>query len=76
VRKNSKLFDAVAQRYGCLPSDLLNLSVAEFNINIAVAVNSVNEIEKTEKGCKVAVVDKNEISNKYEEILRRYREGN
>ncbi|MBW9222435.1 hypothetical protein KKP97_05250 [Methanothermococcus sp. SCGC AD-155-C09] len=77
MRKNSKLLDAVAQRYGCLPSDLLNLSVVEFNINIAVAVNSVDEVEKTEKkGCNVAVVDETEMSSKYEELLRRYREGN
>jgi hypothetical protein len=75
VKSNSKLLDTVAQRYGCLPSDLLNLSVVEFNINLAVAVNSVEE--KTEKkGCKVAVVDKNEMTKKYEEMLRRYREGN
>jgi hypothetical protein len=75
VKSNSKLLDTVAQRYGCLPSDLLNLSVVEFNINLAVAVNSVEE--KTEKkGCKVAVVDKNEMSKKYEEMLRRYREEN
>ena len=75
MKSNSKLLDTVAQRYGCLPSDLLNLSVVEFNINLAVAVNSVEE--KTEKkGCKVAVVDKNEMSKKYEEMLRRYREEN
>ncbi|AEH06305.1 hypothetical protein [Methanothermococcus okinawensis] len=71
MRKNSKLLDAVAQRYGCLPSDILNLSVVEFNINIAVAVNSA-DTESEKKGCKVKVVDKTELNNKYKELLRRY----
>jgi hypothetical protein len=72
VKSNSKLLDTVAQRYGCLPSDILKLSIMDFNINLAVAVNSVDEVEKTEKGCKVAVVDETEISNKYKELLGRY----
>jgi hypothetical protein len=76
VKSNSKLLDTVAQRYGCLPSDILKLSIMDFNINLAVAVNSADEVETEKKGCKVAVVDKNEMSKKYEEMLRRYREEN
>jgi len=71
VRENSELLDALAQRYNCLPSDLLNLSVLEFNINLAVALNVAGK-EQSKKGCKVEVVKESELSLKYKEILRRY----
>ncbi|XRO77463.1 hypothetical protein ACO3VM_02745 [Methanocaldococcus sp. 10A] len=50
---------------------MLKLSVLEFNINLAVALN-VAEKEQTKKSCKVEVVKENELSLKYNEILRRY----
>jgi len=71
VKENSELLDALAQRYHCLPSDLLNLSVLEFNINLAVALNVAGK-EKHTRGCKVEVVKESELSVKYKEILRRY----
>lgn len=71
MRENSDLLDALAQRYNCLPSDLLKLSVLEFNINLAVALNVV-EKGQTKKRCKVEIVKENELSSKYKEILRRY----
>ncbi|ACX72431.1 hypothetical protein Metvu_0572 [Methanocaldococcus vulcanius M7] len=65
------MLDALAQRYNCLPSDLLKLSIVDFNINQAVALNVAGK-EQSKKGCKVEVVKESELSLQYKEILRRY----
>ena len=72
MKENSELLDALAQRYHCLPSDLLKLSIVDFNINLAVALNVAGK-GQSKKGCKVEVVKESELSVKYKEILRRYK---
>jgi len=38
--------DMMAQRYGCLPSDLLNLSTFEFTLNTTIMLRAIEEEKK------------------------------
>jgi len=71
VRKNSKFLDAMAQRYHCLPSDILNLSAVDYQVNIAVLINSLEESEVEEnKGCICKIVDDGELDRLIQEKLK------
>ncbi len=72
MKKNSKFLDAMAQRYHCLPSDILNLSIVDYQINVAVMINSESEVEEN-KGCKCKVVDNGELDRLFKEKLKKFK---
>lgn len=62
------LLDSMAQRYHCLPTDLLNLSIYEFSMNVAI-ITKVALAEKARRENTEPVAKKsawNDIGIHYE----------